>query len=63
MRRANFNSFTRYTPPRPLTVEPPDDPAEKMSAAELIACAVMVAKGLAIDTVEARAMRLRAVAK
>lgn len=61
MRTANFNRFTRYSP-RPLTIEPSLDPAAPMSAAELTDCAKMVASGAAIDTTEARAMRLKAVA-
>jgi hypothetical protein len=57
MMSRQFNPHTRFSP-RPLTVEPSPDPAAPMSTVELIACAKMVAKGLAIDTVEARRLRL-----
>jgi hypothetical protein len=65
MRRANFNPFTRMSPlapggrdvmmpPTPLSL----DPADPMSPGELIACARMVARGEAVDTTEARRLRL-----
>jgi hypothetical protein len=58
MRRANFNPFTRQSPLPPLTFEPPSpDPSELMSEGELVACAQMVAAGLAVDTETARVMR------